>query len=344
MSVLGNYLANRLLFEEHPVLEEEACLNHKQSRFLCRACVEVCSNGVFDKSPPDWSRCSGCNFCVSVCPARCLRPSARLFNRFLEVWSQPGETVLIGCEHTEAAAGWTIPCLASLPWEGVALLALDKAVSLDCHSCIRCPDSRTALWDDWQQHLRDHCGPLMGTSIDALEEDRPQEPAFSRREMFSAFAAKSQRMLAELLPENLPPDGLLYRRLLIRRLRQKAEGTAVPLWAVSSFCSACKACGICVKLCPHRARHRRDGDSQGLQKTWYMAVIPWRCTGCGLCESVCPHKGTASGFVFVSNPETPQIHMVAGPACQQCGEPLMDGESRVCTRCHPSHEGDWSLE
>ncbi len=46
--------------------------------------------------------------------------------------------------------------------------------------------------------------------------------------------------------------------------------------------SWCKACGICMQLCPRKVL----GEEEVTQKVIFIA--PEKCNGCGLCELSCP--------------------------------------------------------
>ncbi len=46
--------------------------------------------------------------------------------------------------------------------------------------------------------------------------------------------------------------------------------------------SWCKACGICMKLCPRQVL----GEEEVTKKV--ILIAPEKCNGCGLCELVCP--------------------------------------------------------
>lgn len=46
--------------------------------------------------------------------------------------------------------------------------------------------------------------------------------------------------------------------------------------------SWCKACGICIKVCPHEVL----GAEEVTQKIILIAAD--KCNGCGLCELACP--------------------------------------------------------
>jgi NAD-dependent dihydropyrimidine dehydrogenase PreA subunit len=46
--------------------------------------------------------------------------------------------------------------------------------------------------------------------------------------------------------------------------------------------SWCKACGICMKICPRSVL----GEEQITKKVIFIA--PEKCNGCGLCELACP--------------------------------------------------------
>jgi len=46
--------------------------------------------------------------------------------------------------------------------------------------------------------------------------------------------------------------------------------------------SWCKACGICMQVCPKNVL----GEEQVTKKV--ILIAPEKCTGCGLCELACP--------------------------------------------------------
>lgn len=350
MSIWSRYIAKKLVFEHHPLIDEGGCLNAIQTRAPCGACRAACPAGVLDGPEPNWDACVDCNACAAACPTRCIRPSASLAGRVLEACARLTGPVCISCGAGEAPADLKLPCLASYPWELLAFLALGGGVTVLPGPCGDCPDrALLATWKDTLDRLEAFLGPEDHAALVQVAEageTAPPQRAVSRRDIFSLALSKSKATLAALLPadQDLDPDGSLFRQLLAHRLRQRREAGEAPVlaWTLPAFTDACDACAFCVRLCPSGALKRVEGDGGG-RKRWYMALIPWRCTGCGLCAQACPRGGlTAPGPVSLDDPSTPRLHAHRARPCPRCGEPA-EGEG-LCRRCQGEARGPMTLE
>ena len=261
----------------------------------------------------------------------------------LELCSRVKGDVTFSCSEQDSSADLKPLCLAAVPWELIALFALEGTVTLNMSKCKECPrrglhchfeqtlsEARHFLGDDRFQAAVIRC-EVWDTTIPS--NDR----SFSRRDAFSLFFSKSKATAASLLPEDkeLSPDGMLFRRLLAHRLRHLKPYAQNLSLSTPAFLSCCTACSLCTKVCPTQALHRVKGDLQGDVQRWYMALIPWRCTGCKLCTESCLSTG-------LSQPEwstradilTPVLHPVDAVPCPRCGEPLAPGQSKgLCPRC-----------
>jgi len=340
MSMLRDYLTRRLVFENHPALEETRCLNRLQTRSPCSVCRELCPQGVFDAGTPDWTRCDGCGVCAARCPSRAIRPAAMVSEKILALAARTRTATVIRCARREDAADLSVPCLAALPWELLARLALDGTLTVLEGPCADCPRRPLQVhWEKTLTELRTALGAERAASllrlVSAQESAPPQ--GLSRREAFSRLLSGSRAAAAGILPEDrsLTPDGMLSRRLLAWRLKQQgAEAPALTL-PLPQFRAACNGCGLCTRLCPSEALHRLSGAGDGGAErsgVWHMAVIPWRCTGCDLCASACPRGGLELEARCVDL-LTPQVHTVHGAACSRCGQPA-DGEADgLCAAC-----------
>lgn len=340
MSMLREYLTRRLVFENHPALEQSRCLNRLQTRKSCTVCREVCPQGVFAGDAPDWTRCDGCGVCAARCPSRAIRPAALFSERVLALAARPGTGTVLRCARREDAADLSVPCLAALPWELLALLALDGSLYLLSGACADCP--RLPLLVHWEETLAELWTALgeerFVQCVHLLPESGKAPPeGLSRREAFSRWFSRSRAAAAGLLPEDasLTPDGMLSRRLLAWRLKQRGAAAPALTLPLPQFTGACNGCGLCARLCPSQALHRLRGapeDSDRQIGVWHLAVIPWRCTDCGLCETVCPRTGLRLEAQKVDL-LTPRVHTVQGTACTRCGQPA-DGEADgLCPAC-----------
>ena len=54
-----------------PTLDPKRCLNSKQGKARCRACLDICPGGALqlpEKGKADWEKCVSCGLCVEQCP------------------------------------------------------------------------------------------------------------------------------------------------------------------------------------------------------------------------------------------------------------------------------------
>ena len=342
MSVLRDYLTRRLVFENHPALESARCLNRLQTRNECRACREVCPCGVFDGAEPDWTRCDGCGVCAAACPARAIRPAAQFSARVLELVRNMRDRTVLACSRCAETADLKAPCLAALPWELLALLAMEGEVAVLPAPCAGCPrQDLLAHWEETLSSLRRALGAERFAAHVRILSDTSDAPSegLSRREAFGRLFSRSRSAAAGLLPDDaaLTPDGMLCRRLLAWRWKQRGTETEPLTLSLPTFTDSCNGCGVCTRLCSSEALHRLSGEAEdGSERTakdvWHMAVIPWRCTGCGLCETACPREGLR----MEAQPAdllTPLVHTVRGAACIRCGQPADGGQDGLCAAC-----------
>lgn len=341
MALIKDYLTRKWIYENHPSMAAETCLNTVQTKRQCSVCQEACPHGVFRGETPDWDLCDGCGVCAARCPSRCLRPAALLSQNILELCRRIQGNVTFSCGEQDMPADLTAPCLAAIPWELIALFALEGTVALHMIGCKNC--SRAGLLCHFERTL-DEVRRFLGDEKfqrsvvcrrDAAAPAPVAERGFSRRDSFALLFSKSRAAVTSLLPEDreLSPDGMLCRRLLVHKLRSLEQPVQNLSLAIPAFLDSCTACGLCTKICPTQALHRiTEGPQAG---TWYMALIPWRCTGCGLCADCCPSGGlSAPEWRMQANILTPVLHAVAAAPCPRCGEPLEPGQSAgLCARC-----------
>ncbi|MCI8401149.1 MAG: 4Fe-4S binding protein [Lachnospiraceae bacterium] len=366
MGILSRQITDTFTRLPHPELQKDACINQRQRRMSCDACARICPEQVFSGVPataPDWTRCTDCGLCVSACPSRALAPSCESHKKYLE-GRDLSRTVLIGCKDDPQECHLKVACLASLPWELIAYLALHTKVVLYLNACPQC--TRTGNWEQLRVNLRQvmiFLGEEEYSRRILLLQGRTYEeeiPSFSRRHLFSQLTKTMTRAALDLVPK-LPGekdgdgDGLIYRYLLSQalaehtgdagaspRVQSMPESPAVSgsnsasvhrTYTVSlpQFTDQCYGCGSCITLCPGKALQLSE-EAGGLRT---MYITPWRCSACGLCETVCRQNGVTAPRPFALERMSIQplvnIHTVS---CSVCGKPVppknTDGMCVIC--------------
>ena len=348
MSVITQYVTNAVMEEHHPFLNSERCINRKQKRLPCTICKDVCPQDVFQQirgEAPKWNQCIDCRLCVSACPGRCLAAAPESLKPYLTGYDDSG-IVRLGCTSTEHTVKLEEYCVASIPWEFIAYLALRMKVYLYT-PCDDCADSvARRMLEEHLDILKHFLGEKLyashivriRTDADIPEEDSP-ERVVNRQELFSMMKSqvKNQalRAVADVNVEDY--DGLFYRRLLASHVYKlyeaaKEQGSRTSFEVkLPHFTSSCYTCDACARLCPQGAISYgpvKDGK-RGIY------ITPWKCTGCDVCRVVCREKGIDElRYMKVPHMEKLLLTKVAVKECVQCGKPMKpDTEGDLCTFC-----------
>ncbi len=350
MSLIKDYLAQKLIYENHPTLHSENCLNSIQTKHHCSICQNLCPHQVFDSEDPNWDLCDDCEICTTACPVRCIQPSSAYSSKLFEMCRQSKEITTISCNEQTDSADIKLSCLAALPWEFLAFLAIESDVHLHCHACEMC--EKKALLEQFNDTLHkvsDFLGDVhCQKHIHKITSQKDiTSVSYTRREAFTMLFSKSKVAIGNLLPdfEELPPDTILWKKLLLHRIKH-TEPPIETTWKIPSFMEDCSACGLCVKTCPVQALHRLPDENN--RNRWFMALIPWRCTGCNLCSQICPDKGISfSQNTPIKDAKKPILHSISMTACKRCGQPMpqtkdkkrheqsqnVDDNTQLCARC-----------
>lgn len=366
MSLWSDYLARKLIFDNHPSLNGSRCLNRLQRRRPCTACRDVCPEAAItvddDGGPvPDWDACSGCGLCVSACPSRAVAPALLQTEKILSLLAPGGKTnfsdihkdIIISCIDGPNDLFY-LEFPGSLPWELLCFLALQGRLILitgDCESCEKTVCSRSLRQNVglarqfFRTGVRDSSHSSVSDENIIVTRDPSSVPPrkYSRRQAFSLALKRTGQTAGFLLPsvQDSVPDGTVWRQLLMHRLEQMSQsGTGRSfIWALPAITGKCTACGICLKLCPCEAIMRVPGPEGSCR--FYMALLPGKCTGCGICAEICPEKALLPPApVSLSLPVRPRLHTVAAVPCSRCGEPVptqsippAGSGSPLCIRC-----------
>ena len=137
-----------LMKTTHPEINRRQCWNLHPHRKSCTACKDICPYGdqIFTRPNlvKDWDPCTDCGLCVSVCRSRCISPSPEQVERDTSAADTDNDTIWIGCEKSARKNSMVRACIASLSWEALAYLALNKKIVLDLTPCGECENDLCA--------------------------------------------------------------------------------------------------------------------------------------------------------------------------------------------------------
>ncbi len=356
---MGTLLQNMGGGHARPEFIAASCINKKQRKYTCTVCTDVCPQKVFSLSAQEklrWDKCIGCGLCVSACPSRCIAASATM-RRELTQDIDLGRPVSFSCYKEEKLCDKTVECLGSIPWELLAVLALQTDVVLQIHACGECEEEArcATLRSNLEQLLlflgedrftqRVHL--LQGEDFASAAVD-PGEKTVDRREILSGAKKSLTKNLARAAARRLPfleetdPDGLAWRRMLTnaaakRRQEERQAGSEgenlLPDFGLQlpAFTRNCYGCGICEKLCPRQALV--FGPLENGKRL--ISIEPGRCTGCGLCVRLCPWQGL-KGMAEMRVPALTKLPYVRveSAACENCGAVIRPGtDPALCPTC-----------
>ncbi|MGN0662848.1 MAG: 4Fe-4S dicluster domain-containing protein [Faecalibacterium sp.] len=341
-----------LMKTTHPEVNRRQCWNLHPHRTACTACKDICPYGeeIFTRPSliKEWDACVDCGLCVSACRSRCIAPSPEQVQRDTSCADTDNDTIWIGCEKSARKNTVVRACVASLSWEALAYLALNKKLVLDLTPCGECEnDACAAQLRSELNRLVEFFGPELFQARFTLAyqaEDAPyQVKNLSRREMFNYMSSSSRegtkhllRMLPGLRSEDSEWGSALdFRILLNQRMKQlKAAYGENPLRFgvyLPAFTDKCFGCDRCVKACRSGALQLED-----LPDGQTRAVItPWKCSECGVCVAACSNHGLDGLKLRQLTSLGPvSVYKFRKTVCKDCGKPISpNAPDGVCSVC-----------
>lgn len=336
--------------ESHPIRLRDLCLNTVQCKFPCTDCSDACPEHIdLHGENTDWSACTNCNLCVTACPTGAIRESAASLQQTLSVAGSDMPSVTIACGRYGKPHDIQPSCIAAMPWEEIALIALEKRVILKTSPCRTCPETACAA------RIKETIGTLrrffgaeefaariMPKDKPAAADGAPEAGAAQKSANRRAIVESTARILkgagAELGgAERRLPD---YRTMLRDALAAMPEGERPACsWETLAENGSCRACGICVKMCPRNAfalslgtGHDSGGETDSNNVLIHDASL---CTQCGLCYMSCP-EGALEGWETLRTAKLPAEKSFALDIsfCEKCGKPFKKkGGATRCTAC-----------
>ena len=338
-----------LMKTTHPEINRRQCWNLHPHRKSCTACKDICPYGdqIFTRPNlvKDWDPCTDCGLCVSVCRSRCISPSPEQVERDTSAADTDNDTIWIGCEKSTRKNSVVRACIASLSWEALAYLALNKKIVLDLTPCGECENDACA--DQLRAELTrlvEFFGQPVFEARFTLAYEQDEAPyhvkELTRREMFEQVSHGSKsgtKQLLRMLPGLRADDDSAadFRLLLHQRTKQlKAAMPEDPLHYgcyLPNFTDKCFACGKCEKACRAGALKLEDlPDGQTR-----MVVTPWKCSECGVCVAACSNKGFDGMKLRQLTTLGPvSLHKCTKTLCKVCGKPIApDNAEGLCSVC-----------
>lgn len=358
-----------------PFFSSARCINRKQMRTKCTLCIDLCPGKVFSLTPREplkWDQCTNCGMCVSVCPSRCFAPDADMQKQYSEGINLSAPVSFACYSNMSVSCTRRVECLAGIPWELAAALALHTHVVFYVGNCGSCPhEKRVSCLHDNLAQLRDFLGQeRFSARVHLISQGTFQLPgeekkAVSRRDLLAGIGqnmgktvARTALNLVPFLTEDSDTNGTVYRQLLAdtvyqtyqsvltkqKEYKKAAENPGenvslppappeIPRYGVR-LPRYTTACYGC-NICERICPHGAIEVSEEKEGKRTIYITPWKCTGCGLCDTLCPHKGLA-GMAAVQVPHMNRLPLVRvnSGTCQKCGMAIpADTPNHLCVSC-----------
>ena len=320
-----------------PTLDPKRCLNSKQGKARCSACVETCPGGALlipEKGKADWDKCLSCGLCTAVCPSGALGATDYRLRKAWQMMNDERPVHILACQMASCDADSKAWCLSSFTWELIAGIALNSRVELVHGDCENCPrKDKRSCHEEALERVKLFLGEeRFNEQVAVRTAGETVKREVSRRELFGTFipGARKKPKNTEETSESFGTDGQAIRLMLARKMEKLPNQEEKYGWEAPNFTENCWACGICAKICPNDALRMKEKDG-----VWRAVCSPVLCTSCGVCEVVCPDGGI-DGMRPVKLPAGKKriVHRTAAGVCSECGGALKpDSGFDTCLRC-----------
>jgi NAD-dependent dihydropyrimidine dehydrogenase PreA subunit len=269
--------------ENYPVISDN-CIKNMQRHYSCSVCTDTCKEKVFMEDGPHFGKCTNCNLCLVACPVQAILPPAFLMQQIIRNVETNKNYVHVYCRKRDGLGDVNISCLASLPWEIYAALALNKKVIISLLPCNQCEYATFVI--SLLNKIKETMGEDFFRDHFSFSDNVINEKGMSRREMLQSLKIEGWSAAEYVISftNSFNSGGLFYRKYLLRKLLQPEYSHIGCSWKSLVFYKDCWGCGLCATVCPNQAItiiEKEDGKS-------CLVNIPWRCTQCGLCKKYCP--------------------------------------------------------
>lgn len=317
-------------------INENSCLNNRYKKSACNRCQEICpSKCIHEGLKINFSNCDDCGMCLAVCPAEAIASSEVTGKALQELIVAEESPLILSCHLRDKQNSW--PCLGFLDARLLVVLVLssvshNRQIVLDNQLCNHCKPQVDSYLRDLVAETNQILIPVGKNPIIQgfdTESIKKREKLISRRNFLKSFVKEGAKIIVESLEnENFPAP--LPRQELFSEYGMSIDVPAIEptkLFSGISFSTSCQACGLCERICPHKAISIQDHGGQ--LDFYHNSLI---CSSCDVCAVNCPQAAIALKPAACLG-----IYKIAErklPRCAQCGnlyKPIANQE--ICLEC-----------
>lgn len=335
-NLLSKYIINQVTTEKVPSIYAKKCINSRQKRMRCNACVTACPESALSYGTEiklNTEKCSNCNRCSSVCPSVAFVPRMEAIKPLYEAVHNQNR-VSICCQKSSSRGTIMVGCLCELPWEFFAYAAMDKEVILDLSGCEQCTEENAVLMIKKNiERLKEFLGQdLFYESITLADKNgKVVEAQYTRREMLFYLLNQGKETAAVAAPFLFPKneDPRIYRTLLTGRVRKMSdEKKRLYGWNSLVIGKSCYGCQVCEKLCPQQAIQILEEEGRR-----YFVHNYAKCTHCSICKTVCNQKAIELSYIRKDGSRFFTAYEIESSRCKICKDPIPPSHDEYCIIC-----------